>query len=330
VLKPSQTLAILTLTLAAPAVVCGQAWVPARGDGSVSLSYLDMVTSDHLLSSGQTQNRGPMRMITLTAGVLYGITDRLAVSAEIPYITSKFTLTPGLPPNPHDLESKIDDGRYRDTFQDFRGAVRYNAVRGPLMFTPFLEVVQPSHHYTTFGHSAPGRYLREYHVGADVGRLLNPILPRAYFDLRYSYAFVQQLYGMNLDRTNVDLEVGYFLKPSIAVRGLGAVQKTLGGLEAPVSPDSPFFPDHDRMERGHYSRIGGGITFSLSRKMDLYVLVMSTLSGKNVQAFTAPAVGVSWNFQTRKPREVTSPDGASSQQATPNTSPPPRNPLPWE
>jgi hypothetical protein len=138
-------------------------------------------------------------------------------------------------------------------------------------------------------------------VGANVGRLLNPILPRGYFDLRYSYSFVQKLAGMNLDRNNVDLEVGYFLKPSVAVRAIGAVQKTLGGVEAPVSPDSPFFPDHDRLERGHYSRIGGGVTFSLPRNMDLYVLLVSTLSGKNVQAFTALGIGVSWRFRTRKP-----------------------------
>ena len=229
-----------------------------------------------------------------------GLPIGFAVSAELPYIASKFTLTPGLAPNAHDLESKIDDGRYRETFEDFRGTVKYNVAKGPVVFTPFLEVVIPTHHYATFGHSAPGKYLRECHVGADVGRLLNPILPRAYFDLRYTYSFVQDLQGFNLDRNNVNLEVGYFLKPSIAVRGLGAVQKTLGALESPVSPASPFFADHDRLERGHYSRIGGGITFSLPRNLDLFVLVISTLSGKNVQAFTAPAIGVSWNFQTRK------------------------------
>jgi hypothetical protein len=281
--------------------VCGQAWLPEGGQGYVSLSYLGMFTSDHLLSSGEPQNRGPARLSIVTAGVLYGITDRLAVSVDVPYIASKFTLTPGLLPNAHDHEAKIDNGAFHGTFQDFHAAVKYNAVRGATMFTPFFELTLPTHHYETFGHSAPGKYLREYRVGANVGRLLNPILPRGYFDLRYSYSFVQKLAGMNLDRNNVDLEVGYFLKPSVALRAIGAVQKTLGGVEAPVSPDSPFFPDHDRLERGHYSRIGGGVTFSLPRNMDLYLLLVSTLSGKNVQAFTALGIGVSWRFRTRKP-----------------------------
>jgi hypothetical protein len=280
-------------------LVCGQAWLPDAGEGSVSLNYQGIITSDHLLSSGQPLDRGPMEMHTVTVGVLYGITNRLAISAEVPYIASKFNLTPGLPPNAHDLDSKIDDGRYRATFQDFRGSVRFNAVKTPFMLTPFYEVVVPTHHYTTFGHSAPGKYLRENHVGFDVGRLLNPILPRVYFDLRYTYTFVPKLDGFNIDRNNVDLEVGYFWKPSIAFRAIGSVQKTLGGLEAPVPPDNPYFYDHDRLERGHYSRIGGGVTFTLPRKLDLYVVVISTLSGKNIQAFTAPAIGLSWNFRTR-------------------------------
>lgn len=279
------------------------------------MNYLDMVTSDHLLSSGQPLDRGPLRQSTVTAGVLYGIADRFAVSAELPYIASKFTLTPGLAPNAHDLESKIDDGRYRETFQDFRGAVKYNALKDPLMFTPFVEVVIPSHHYVTFGHSAPGKYLRECHVGADVGRLLNPILPRAYFDLRYTYSFVQKVDDLNIDRINGDLEVGYFLKPSITIRGIGAVQKTLGGVESLVPPNSPFFPEHDRLERGHYSRIGGGVTFSLPRNLDLYVLVITTLSGKNIQAFTAPVVGLSWNFQTR----VRQPDSRHAGRVVPGS-----------
>jgi hypothetical protein len=304
----SRATAILCLTFSAPVMLCAQAWLPARGEGSVSLSYLDMFTSDHLLSSGERQNRGPARLSTVTAGVLYGISDRLAVSAEIPYIASKFTLTPGLAPNAHDFEARIDDGRYHGTFQDFRAAVRYNAVKSPLLFTPFFEVVIPSHRYETFGHSAPGKHLREYHVGADIGRLMNPILPRGYFDLRYGYSFVQKLAGMMLDRNNVDLEVGYFLKPSIVVRAIGSVQKTLGGLESLVPPDSPFFPIHDRLERGHYSRIGGGVTFSVRHNLDLYFFIVSTLSGKNVQAFTAPGIGISWNFQTRKPRDK-SPQG---------------------
>lgn len=301
--------------------MCGQAWLPAQGEGFVSQNYLGLFTSDHLLSSGEVQNRGPTRQSIVTLGVLYGITDRLAVSADIPYVASKFILTPGLLPNAHDHQATIDDGRYRGTFQDFRAAVKYNAVRGATMFTPFFEVTLPTHHYETFGHSAPGKYLREYRVGADVGRLLNPILPRAYFDLRYSYSFVQKLAGMNLDRNNVELEVGYFLKPSVAVRAIGSVQKTLGGVESPVPPISPLFQNHDRLERGHYSRIGGGVTFSLPRNLDLYVLLVSTLSGKNIQAFTALGLGVSWKFQARKPRHEITQHAARNQRIVPGDAP---------
>jgi hypothetical protein len=286
-------------------VLWGQAWLPERGDGYISLNYAGMVTRDHLISSGQPQDRGPTRLNVTTAGVLYGITDRLAISADIPFIASKFNLAPGLTPNAHDLIARIDDGHYHGTFQDFHARIQYNAVRGAIMVTPFFEVTIPTHHYETFGHSAAGKYLREAHVGTDIGRLLNPIFPRAYFDLRYSYAFVQDLEDMNLDRHNVDLEVGYFLKPYVAVRAIGSVQKTVGGVESLVSPASPFFPNHDRLERGHYTRVGGGATFSLPRNMDLFVLLVSTVSGKNIQAFTALGIGVGWNFTTRNSRKMT-------------------------
>jgi hypothetical protein len=309
---PFKVIAILSLVLATPFLLSGQAWLPPRGEGSVGITYLNIATSDHLLSSGLPQDRGPVQQHIVTASVFYGLTDRFAVSAEIPYIDGKFTLTPGLPPNVHDLDSKVDDGRYRGTFQDFRVDLKYNAIRAPLLLTPFFEVVIPSHHYVTFGHSAPGRDLREFHVGTNIGRMLDPVLPRAYFDLRYSYAFVQEVMGISPSRNNVDLEVGYFVTPKIALRTLGAVQKTMAGVESPVPPDSPYFPVHDRLERGHYSRIGGGVTFSVHRNFDLYFLVISTLSGKNIQAFTAPVVGVTWNFRTRKSREIIIPQKASS------------------
>ena len=307
-----KVVAILSLVFAEPDIVSGQAWLPPRGEGSVGLTYLSIATSDHLLSSGLPQDRGPVQQHIVTAGVLYGLSDRLAVSAELPYIDGKFTLTPGLAPNIHDLDSKVDDGRYRGTFQDFRVNLRYNAIRAPVLLTPFLEFVIPSHHYVTFGHSAPGRDLRECHVGTHIGRTLEPILPHAYFDLRYSYAFVQEVMGISPNRHNVDLEVGYLVTPTITLRTLGAVQKTVAGVESLVPPDSPYFPVHDRLERGHYSRIGGGATFSVHRNFDIYFLVISTLSGKNIQAFTAPVVGVTWSFRTRKSREIVIPQKASS------------------
>ena len=308
----STAIAILSLILVAPGSLLGQAWLPQRGEGSIGLTYMNIGTSDHLLSSGLPQDRGPLQQNVVTAGVLYGITDRFAVSAEIPYIDSKFTLKPGLAPNAHDLISKIDDGRYRGTFQDFRVNFKFNAISGPVMLSPFFEVVIPSHQYVTFGHAAPGRYEREYHIGTHIGRLLDPILPHCYVDLSYSYALVQQVAGISPNKSNIDLEIGYILKPSITVRGLGSVQKTMAGLESPVSPDSPYFPVHDRLERGQYSRIGGGITYSVHRNFDIYFLVVSTLSGKNVQAFTAPAVGVNWTFHTRKSREIVIPQRASA------------------
>lgn len=291
----------MILLLAAGAAVAArpQAWLPAKGEGYFSLNYQSMFSGDHLRGDRLVSNRGPMRSSVVSAGILYAITDRLTVGADMPYVATKFTLAPGLLPSAHDLEAKNDDGRYHGTLQDLRGTVRYNAVRGPLMVTPFFQVVIPTHHYQTFGHAGTGRYLREYQVGFSMGRLLNPILPRAYFDLRYGYSFVQSLGNLNLDRNNVDLEIGYFLKRYLSVRAVGGLQKTLGGIEIPIPETSPFFSIHDRVERAHFSRMGGGASLVVRKNMDVHGLFLATLSGRNTHSFTVLSLGVSWNFRTR-------------------------------
>ena len=89
------------------------------------------------------------------------------------------------------------------------------------------------------------------------------------------------------------------------------------GVESLVPPNSPHFPNHDRLERGHYFRMGGGVSFALPRQMDLYALVVSTVSGKNVQAFTAVGIGLTWNFKTRKVRQDAPQDDALTGRGLP-------------
>jgi len=286
------------MTMAVPAAA--QAWLPLRGEGSISLSYQNAFGGDHYDTFGKVINFGPIRSRAASLRIEYGITDRFAVVSEMPYVSSKFTLAPGLIPTAHDLESKVDDGRYRGTFQDFHAGVRFNAIRESLKVTPFFEVVIPAHSYETFGHAAPGRHLREAQTGVYIGRRLTPFLPRAYLDLKSTYSFVQSLDNLNLDHLNGDLEVSYVVNDQILLRGFGSVQKTLGGLEAPVPTSSPFFEIHDRALRTQASHAGAGITFGLSNNIDAYGVYLTTLAAKNAHAFNTLAVGFSWTFRTRR------------------------------
>jgi len=238
-------------------------------------------------------------------GITYGVTDRFAVATVIPYMATRYT---GTTPHGGDdgLPTRLDDGSYNGTFQDFRLDTHYNVLREPMVLTPLFSVVLPSHHYDTFGHAAPGRDLREYQVGFNLGRQLRPWLPRAYLDLRYAYAFAQSIADIDTDRSNVDLEVGYFLRPNLILRGFGAWQKTHGGVEN--SPNFNLPPHqyhlHDRVWRAHYMRLGAGVAFSLTRSLDLYTGFMTTTSGKNAETTTGIGLGISWRFSRQPPQEA--------------------------
>ena len=289
----------LYLHLAVPLPVKAQAWVPPRGEGYVWLGYQSMFLRHHLLGSGQKDDQGHIRSNSVLIGAEYGITDRLALRASIPYVASKYSLPPGATKGRHFHDAQpIDDWSYHGFLQDFHFDLRYNALRDGVVLTPFFGMTVPSHRYPTFGHANPGRRLREYQVGVNVGRQLRPFLPRAYVDLRFSQAFVQRIADLNTDRSNADIEVGYFLRPSLILRGFGGWQKTYGGIERPF-PEQYYYI-HDRVWRAHYARAGGGVALSLTRSVDLYTGVITTLSGKNADAVTIIAGGVSWRFSTRR------------------------------
>lgn len=285
-----------------------EAWLPLRGEGTVSINYQRVYGGNHFDRSGQKIYFGPIRSHDVLGDIQYGVTDRLAIGATLPLVSSKFTEAPGSIEKDHPLRSTIDDGKYRSTIQDFHASIQFNALQKLLLLTPFFAVVIPTHNYETFGHSSPGRHLREVHIGVDIGRRLERISPRAYFDIQSTYSFVESLADLNLDRVNADLEVGYDLNPRFTIRAFGGMQKTLGGLEAvPEIVDnaaSEFFEIHDRAVRSHYSRIGVGVTFHWNNKMDIYGGYLDMFSAKNTHGYATVAVGVSWTFRTRRSRNV--------------------------
>jgi hypothetical protein len=135
-----------------------------------------------------------------------------------------------------------------------------------LFVTPFVAAVIPTHHYETRGHTAVGRDLRELQVGVNVGRDLEEIIPRTYFQARYSYAFVQNVEQFGLNRSNVDWEFGYYAKPRVSLRFTGAWQYTYSGLRYPLDQAIPDFHElHDRAAKSGFVRFGGRLTVTLRR-----------------------------------------------------------------
>jgi hypothetical protein len=274
-----------------------QAWVPSKGEGSVSVVLQDLFVEDHFFDRGQRVDRGEIRSHSLLSDFTYGLTDRLAVTAGVPFIRARYAGTA-----PHPTEQ--DDGRAHSGVQDFRFGVRYKLFDGPVTITPFVGAKLPSHGYEYFAHAAYGPRVREVELGSYVGRVLDPILPNAFVQARYSYTFAQKIVGIDHDRSSLDVEFGYFLTPGVRVFTLGTGHKTHGGIGVPdagwraLPPE--IGPHHDRVGRIDLLDVGGGLQVSISKSVDVFGSYMKSLAGRNTHALDrAITVGASWTFGRR-------------------------------
>jgi len=282
-------LAALCLHLALPIPACGQAWLPQKGEGRITLSYQNIHVRYHRNYLGEKIDDGPIRTHTSLASFEYGLTKNLAIDADVAHVTSRY--------EGFNAHGPADTGDYHPTIQDARIGLRYNVINRSYVLTPFIGVVFPTHGYETKGHSAPGRGLREMQMGVNVGRDLEAVIPGSYVHGRYSYAVVEGVEEFNLNRSNAEGEFGYLATRRLSLRFLAAWQRTHGGLDYPKDRDHPHFHDiHDRATRTNFVRLGGGGTFSITRSLDLHADYIRTVAGRNTHAPRGIALGISWRF----------------------------------
>jgi hypothetical protein len=296
--------------------VRAQAWVPAQGEGAVSFMFQDAFVKYHYFTT-TPYDRGHIQADTLMVDVSYGVTDRLAVSVGIPWVASKYN-----GPFPHPLAedllagirparpNPLDDGTYHSTFQDFRFDVRYNVTRKGVVLTPFVGSIVPSHDYTYFAQSGAGRNLNEVQVGLLTSKLLDSLVPGLFVQGRYSYGFIEEVLDVSHNRSNMDVELGYFVTPKLRLLALGSGQLTHGGIDmappacqlcpAPLPPPL-VFAHHDQLERVNFLNVGVGAAYSLSDRFDLFGSLLHTVAQRNGIAIDRGAsIGVSWSFLTSR------------------------------
>src|SRR5439155_807399 len=224
------------LFLFSTTIAAAQAWVPEKGEGTVTLTLQDNFVKDHLGSGGQRFDVGHIRTFIAFQDIDYGITDKLALDVSIPFVLSRY-----YGPKPHQLP--VDDGKYHGNFQDVRLNLRYNLRAHPFAITPFVALGVPSNDYLYFAHSAAGTNQREYVFGSSFGRSLEPVLSRAYVQALYAFLIPEKIRGIRTYRSRLDWEVGYFAAQRFALRALGALQIGHSGLEIGDPPsDLGDFP----------------------------------------------------------------------------------------
>jgi hypothetical protein len=289
-----------------------QAWVPPQGEGSISLSYQRIDNTGHRRTNGFLVPHGVSLDMSLYLEAEYAFTNRLSVTASLPYVFAKYT-DPNPPPSPIPFLPGDQCRCWQSGWQDFGVTARYNLTGGSggaFALTPSVSLGAPSHDYNFRGESALGRDLTEVRIGIDAGRRLDAILRNLSVQGGYSYAFVEKVTGISTNRSNVNMEGDYLVKRKLLVRGQVLWQRTHGGLRfgSPTSTELPFpgevtpelFSQHDRILRDNYWHAGGGLGYSFPR-VDLFATYTAFVGGTDTHAGRALTFSFSVPFWLRGP-----------------------------
>lgn len=288
--------AAVLVMLSAGAANAGQVALPASGEGAVSVTYQALGSRDHLDSTGKPYDKGQISSLALVASAEYGLTDRFTFDANVALVAARHR-------GADRLHGPLDTGIYHGTVQDARMALRYGiALPRGFVAAPFIGAIVPTHNYEFRGHSAPGRRNKALQVGGGVGRGLGPLLPTAYVQSLYAFSLVERVEGTSVNRSNLDVEAGYAVAPSLTIIVSGALQRTHGGLLFPLSRHyegehlEHIFSFHDRIARANHFLMSSGATVSINPTLAVYGSVVWTVSGQNTHSVKGLALGASWAF----------------------------------
>ena len=287
---------IIQLTLARPAA--SQAWVPSRGEGNLTLTYQNIFTGSHLDEYGKRYAFGHVHSSIMVQEIEYGVTDNTALNISIPYVASKYTGTfPHLPTD----RPTIDNGDYHLTFQDFHFGLRHNLCMRPVVLTPFVQVVIPSHHYEYFARSAAGFDLKEFQVGMNAGRRLDPFLARAFFQTQYSFGVTERTIRIRPFRERLNTQLGYFVTRHLSLNVFENFLLTHHGMFPSGGPNVPWWPYHDKIVDVSFLNLGFGGDLAVTKSVDIFASVATTVWGRDGDAIhDAIAFGINWNFRTSR------------------------------
>ena len=282
--------------LAAATPARAQAWLPPRGEAALTLGYTRMWATEHIDYRGQPFSPGDMIFNNVGLDLSYSVTDRFAVRMGVPFVISRYD---GAFPHPTIAGvTPEDDGQWHSRFQDLSTEVRFRATTGSLAVTPFVGLVVPTHDYLSYGHSAAGRDLVEGRFGLTAGRLLDPLLPDAYLQVRLMYSIPEKVLGITHDSSQVVADLGYLIGSSLTLRAIGAWEKTYGGWEAPIDfppRTSPAFLHHDQLLKTEYFRLGGAVSYSITSALDVNLYGYSTLSARSDTDMKSFGVALTWS-----------------------------------
>jgi hypothetical protein len=284
----------VAVVCATPGAAAAQAWVAPGGLGAINVIYQTIANTGHRLDDG-TMLRG---FDSASRGLLfefeYAITDRLSVTAGVPYLGAKYQ-----GPEPSLFLLPTDECLCWQTgWQDLNVTARYNIFNDTFALTPSVAFGSPTNSYNYFGEAVVGRNLNEVRIAVDTGYRLDAISPRLSVSGRYSYAFVEEVLDIPNNRSNISVETSYLITRQIGARFVMSWQRSHGGLRSTEFDSEEEFVQFDRLLKDNYFHLGGAVAYSFPR-IDVFAAYVGYVSGTDTHAGRVFTVGMSYPFQLR-------------------------------
>jgi hypothetical protein len=274
-----------------------QAWVDEKGAASMDLTYqfgraqIVVVGPD---APVQDFDRAPTRTHTLSLSGEFVPVERLGITVDIPLVAIKY-LRPELD---HFPPGEWDDGDMHWSLQDLTAHARYQLPTEALAISPSIGFTVPLMDYAVNGFSAIGRHLKQLHLGAAIGRTLDPVAPNLYFGASYQFTLSErfdqtdsaqtaaftEVIGQN--RSDVEFEIGYlFLEGKLALNLAGNYRVTHGGINFTDFNTLPAeaVTWHDPLLAEEFLYLGGGATYAVTDAVSVALFARFFVRGFNTR-----------------------------------------------
>jgi hypothetical protein len=120
----------------------------------------------------------------------------------------------------------------------------------------------------------------------NLGRRLNPVLPKAYVQGRYALGFVQEVVNVAPKRSYAEFQFGYFLTHRLSLQGSAVWSYTHNGIDFiyglfPNNLTEEQYLNHDRISRARLLDLGGSAALAVNRSTSLFFGLGHSVHGTN-------------------------------------------------
>ena len=290
------TVAILLV----PETAAAQAFTPPAQVGSVTAAWQWVDNTGHLLFDGTLLPRGQSVTTSALVEVDYGVTDRFALTASVPYVFARYT--GGLPSR---SGLPVDECKcWNSSFQDFGISGRYRFGDEFWTVTPQVRYIIPSHDYTYLGEAVVGTNLQQLLMSLNAAWRFVAV-PKASVQAGVSYTLTESaVEDVRPNRSNVTFSVGYALTRSLYVHGGALYQKVHGGVSTIDLITGAAPPEQaaqaDRLLGMRFWHMTGGVSYSAGFA-DFYFSVEPYVWGRDTHDGVAYNIGTTWYFDFSRP-----------------------------